>query len=243
MTKDLEALAAVSRDQPDSDQANPSTAEKSDPPTTKALLRGGGWFAIAGGFLLAVDAVAHLFVDDTVSSEELLDLPHELWHLPGVVGIMAALIGLIGIHLHQATRAGKLGQVGFVLLTVGVTLGAVYSTVFHGIFLPSLERLQDGLFEEFIDNGTSAAQTVRGITVQAIGLGLGAILFGAATIRARVLPRLGGLLMIAAALFAAAQEALNGAQLISRLLFAATFLALGSAIVNDHRQPHGGDRI
>lgn len=209
-------------------------ADRTDQPATARLLRGSGWFAIIGGFLLGVDAVAHLFVADTDTPEELLGMAHELWHLPGVVGIMASLIGLIGIYIRQADRAGKLGQVGFVLLIVGVTLGAAYSTIFHAVFLPSLERFQDGLFKEFIDTPATTAQVVRGITVQAVGLGLGAILFGVATIRARVLPRLGGWLIIAAALFAAAQEAVDGAQLVSRLLFAATFLLLGSAIVTDH---------
>lgn len=202
-------------------------------PTLGRLLRGSGWFAIGGGLLLTVDAIAHLFTDDTISPKELLGMPHELWHIPGVVGIMAALIGLMGIYLRQASRAGKLGHVGFVLLIVGVTLGAGYSTIFHALFLPSLERLEQGLFEEFIDAPVSVGQAVRGIAVQAIGLGLGAILFGAATIRARVLPRSGGWLMIAAALFAGSQEAIDGAQLISRLLFAATFLMLGSAIVRE----------
>lgn len=213
--------------------SNEPGLDRTREPTRREPLGASGWFAISGGFLLAVDGVAHLFVQDTVTSQELLGLPHELWHLPGVVGIMAAMFGLIGIHLRQATRAGKLGQAGFVLLMVGVTLGAAYSIIFHGVFLPSLERLQEGLFEEFIDNGTSTAQLVRGITVQALGLGIGAILFGVATIRARVLPRIGGWLMIAAAISGAAQEGFAGAQLISRLLFAATFLVLGSALVTD----------
>ena len=169
-------------------------------------------------------------------------MPHELWHVPGVVGIMSALIGLMGIYLRQAPRVGKLGHVGFVLLIVGVTLGAGYSTIFHAIFLPSLEQLEQGLFQEFIDAPVTVAQAVRGITVQAIGLGLGAILFGAATVRARVLPRSGGWLMIAAALFAASQEAIDGAQLISRLLFAATFLLLGSALLREPRSPQANPR-
>lgn len=210
-------------------------AERQDPVSLGGLVWGSGWFGVAGGVLLVVDAIAHLFVDDTTTPTELLGLPHELWHLPGVIGITAALIGLLGIYLHQAPRAGKLGLVGFVLLFIGVTLGAAYSTIFHAVFLPALEGVQDGLFQEFIDTPATGAQAVRGITVQAVGLGLGAILFGAATIRAGVLPRLGGWLIVAAALFAAANEAFDAAQLISRVLFGAVFVLLGSAIVKDSK--------
>ncbi len=199
----------------------------------EALVRSGGWFAIVGGLLLGVDAVAHLFVGDTVTPAELLGMSHELWHLPGILGIMAVLIGLLAIYLRQAPQAGKLGGVGFVFLVVGVTLGAAYSTIVHAIFLPALEGVQEGLFEEFIDAPPTTAQIVRGLTVQAVGLGVGAVLFGAATIRARVLPRPGAWLIIIAALFAAANEAIDAAQLISRILFAAAFVFLGSALIND----------
>lgn len=214
----------------------PATGRQ-EPSTTTALLRAAGWSAVGGGLLLAADVVGHLFVDDTVTPVRLLGMPHELWHAPGVVGIVAALIGLIGIYFHQATPVGKLGRVGFVLLFVGVSMGAAYSTVFHAVFLPALEELQGGLFEEFVDAPVTVAQTVRGITVQAFGLGLGAILFGAATIRARVLPRLGGWLLIAAALLAAANEAFDAAQLISRVLFAAAFVVLGLALSSDRNNP------
>ena len=216
------------------------TSKQQHQPTTGAPIRSGGWFAIGGGLLLGVDAVAHLFVGDTTTPAELLGMSHELWHLPGILGIVAALIGLIAIYLSQAPQAGNLGNVGFVFLFVGVTLGAAYSTIVHAIFLPALEGVQEGLFEEFIDAPPTTAQIVRGLTVQAVGLGLGAILFGAATIRARVLPRPGGWLIIVAALFAAANEAIDAAQLISRILFAAAFVFLGSALINHHH--HDDDR-
>lgn len=107
-----------------------------------------------------------------------------------------------------------------------MTVGAIYSTVFHGIFVPAIENIEVGLFERLVDN-TTAAQFYRGVVVQALGLGLGAILFGVATIRAKVFPAVAGWIFIAAALFAAANEIFAEGQLIARALFGAAFVLLG----------------
>ena len=90
---------------------------------------------------MAIDVVAHLVVDDTLEPSTLGGLPHELWHVPGIAGVLLVLLGLIAIYLRQADRIGKVGLTGFVLLVVGITLGAVYSTTFHGLFLPAIEEL------------------------------------------------------------------------------------------------------
>ena len=41
----------------------------------------------------------------------------------------------------------------------------MYSTVFHGLFLPAIESLQAGLFERLVDD-TTAALFYRGVVVQ-----------------------------------------------------------------------------
>ncbi|MHC4163104.1 MAG: hypothetical protein ACYSUM_13330 [Planctomycetota bacterium] len=208
--------------------------------TATSLFRLGAWSAVLGGVLMAIDVVAHLFVEDTLEPSALGGLPHEVWHIPGIVGIILVLLGLIAIYLRQADQIGKVGLAGFVLLVVGITLGATYSTVFHGLFVPAIEGLQSGLFAELVDS-TTVAQFVRGVVVQALGLGIGAILFGIATIRGRVLPAIGGWLFIAAAVFAAANEAFSEAQLVARVLFAVAFIWLGFAVLSapmaGHRTP------
>ena len=55
---------------------------------------------------------------------------------------------------------------------IGITVGACYSTLFHGLFLPAIERMQTGLFAELVAS-TTGAQFVRGVVVQALGLGIG----------------------------------------------------------------------
>ncbi|MHC4409106.1 MAG: hypothetical protein ACYS0F_08900 [Planctomycetota bacterium] len=194
--------------------------------STDRLFRLGGMAAVIGGGLMVLDVMLHLLADDTLRPTELGGLAHELWHLPGMVALPMALLGLVAIYLKQSTETGRLGLWGFFLLVIGMTVGAIYSTLFHGIFLVAIENLEAGLFERLVNN-TTAAQFYRGFVVQALGLGLGAILFGVATIRAKVFRTAAGWMFVAAALFSAANEVLPGGQLIGRTLFGAAFLWLG----------------
>lgn len=194
----------------------------------RTLIRIGSWAAIAAGVLLIVDLAAHLTISfsDTVRSARLAGMAHELWHIPGIVGIVLALFGLMAIYVQQAEKTAWLGLVGFVLLIVGIVVGAAFSTIVHAIFLPGLEQVAPTVVEQFLTSATPA-EVVRGIVVQALGLGLGALLFGLATVRARVLPAVGGWLFVAAALLAAANQVTLVAQLLSRLAFALGFVILG----------------
>ena len=201
--------------------------------TRPGLLRTGGLAALAGGILLASDAALHLFVDDTVEPSTLSGLPHEVWHIPGIVALPLVLLGLIATYGYQYDVVGKLGLWGFGLLVVGVTLGAIYSTLFHGVFLPAIEGVQDGLFEELV-NSTTAAQFYRGVVVQALGLGLGAILYGVATARSGAFTPVIGWLLVAAAATAMANELFEGAQIASRLLFGVAFASFGIHLLREY---------
>jgi hypothetical protein len=200
-----------------------------------ALFRLGGWSAVTGGALMILDVIVHLFVDDTFVAQNLGDLPHELWHIPGIIGLVLALFGLVAIYLKQARETGGWGLWGFVLLVVGLTIGAIYSSVFHGLFLPAIEALEPGLFERVVDN-TTGAQFVRGVIVQGVGLGLGAVLFGVATIRGQVFSGFAGWLFIFAAVLAAANQIFPAGQLISRTLFGLAFVVLGLTLQRQSAQ-------
>ncbi len=189
----------------------------------------GGLAASLGGAMLALDVALHLFVDDTLEPAALGGVPHEVWHLPGILALPLALLGLVAVHAAQSGRTGRVGLWGFGLLVLGMTVGAIYSTVFHGLFLPAIEGLQPGLFESLVEN-TTAAQFYRGVVVQGLGLGLGAVLFGVATIRAGVLPAGPGWLFVGAALFAALNQVFPAGQLVSRALFAVAFVGFGLAL-------------
>lgn len=205
------------------------TRERAMQPAT--LIRAGSWAAIAAGVLLAADVAAHVLfgVDDTFRSARLWGMPHELWHIPGIAGVVLALFGLMTIYARQAREAGWLGLVGFVLLFIGMVVGPAYSVIFHAIFLPALEQAAPTLVEGFLKS-PNPASVVRGVVVMAVGLGLGGLLFGLATVRARVLPLTGGWLFVAGALLAAAEPVMPFAQLGSRLGFALGFVILGYGI-------------
>ena len=205
------------------------TRERAMQPAT--LIRAGRWAAIAAGVLLAADVAAHVLfgVDDTFRSAQLGGMPHELWHIPGIAGVVLALFGLMTIYARQAREADWLGLVGFVLLFIGMVVGPMYSVIFHAIFLPALEQAAPTLVEGFLKS-PNPASVVRGVVVMAVGLGLGGLLFGLATVRARVLPLTGGWLFVAGALLAAAEPVMPFAQLGSRLGFALGFVILGYGI-------------
>lgn len=205
--------------------------------SSRTLFRLGALAAIVGGSLMILDVFLHLFVDDTLQTAELVGLPHEVWHVPGIVALPLVLLGLVAVYVDRSGNAGRLGLWGFVLLVFGMTVGAIYSTVFHGIFLPAIERVEVGMFETLVDS-TTAAQFVRGAIVQALGLGLGAVLFGAALVRMQF-SRLGGWLLIAAAVLAAANQVIDVAQLMSRALFGCSFIVIGASL----RQAHSGRSV
>ena len=65
------------------------------------------------------------FVDDTLPTASLGGTAHELWHVPGIVGLPLALLGVIAIYVRQQEEAGKVGPWGLVLLPLGMTIGAM----------------------------------------------------------------------------------------------------------------------
>ena len=209
-----------------------------------ALWRAGGWTAIVAGALLIVDtAVRALAPADTVVWGRLGGLPPEVWQLPGMAGTVLALLGVIAIYACQADRAGRLGLAGFVLVVVGLAVGAVYSTVFNGLYVPWLAQHIPGDIETVVTAPPTAGMIVRGILVQAVGLGLGAILLGVATIRAGVLSAAGGWLLIAGAVLAAVSELTLVLRGLSVVGFAVAFIVLGVAVRHspDIPVPAGAD--
>jgi hypothetical protein len=198
------------------------------------LWRAGGWAAIVAGVLLIVDVAARALAPAGAGVPvRVAGLPPEVWQLPGMAGTVLALFGVIAVYLRQAERAGRLGFAGFVLMVVGLSVGAVYSTIYTGLYEPWLARHIPGDVETVLAAPASAGMIVRGILVQAVGLGLGAILLGVATIRARVLPAAGGWLLIAGAALAAVSELTLVLRGLSIVGFAAAFIVLGVAVRHD----------
>lgn len=108
-------------------------------------------------------------------------------------GVVLVQVGLPGIIARQASRAGWLGFVGFLLLFSGGFLLTSFFAVLDLTVFPYLDvHAPLASFQFFTAN---AGVTVYLAVVSAL-FGVGGVLLGIATMRARVFPRWAGLLLI-----------------------------------------------
>lgn len=105
-------------------------------------------------------------------------------------------MGLPGLYLRQATRAGAQGFAGFVLLLLGVLLGGVAFASVQITFFPYLAQSAPKLYP------SGGVGPTFGLLLFIIGpallIAIGDILLGIATMRAHVFPRWAGILFIVA---------------------------------------------
>jgi hypothetical protein len=137
-----------------------------------ALLAGIALIALGLMLLLIVGQVA-LYFGGVATAEDYLQ---EILFSIASLGMLA---GIVGFHARQAPSYGRLGTVGFYATFIGIIflLASTVATILAG------REVLDWLF-------------ILGFAGTLIGF----VLFGAATLRARVLPRWCGVLLIIAAL-------------------------------------------
>jgi hypothetical protein len=138
------------------------------------VIRWGALAAIVGGTLFIVSAVLTNF--------SLLSGPAR--YAADVPAYAAFLLGGAGLYAGQSDRLGVVGAAGFCLLFAGFAVAGLSGAIIAGVAW------------------TSGPQTVPGWLGLTTTLGVlfvvcGSVLFGVATLRARVLPRGGSLLLIA----------------------------------------------
>ncbi|HLE29114.1 MAG TPA: hypothetical protein VI793_13400 [Anaerolineales bacterium] len=110
-----------------------------------------------------------------------------------IIGITLGLLGLIGLYAKQVEKAGILGFVGFLLTFIGLALLegiAFYETFIWPVLAvqaPTLLSFQGPLYT----NTTFLLGSGLGLMTNGVGI----ILFGAAMLRAGILPRWGVLLL------------------------------------------------
>jgi len=115
-----------------------------------------------------------------------------------ISGMALLLLGLPGIVARQATCAGWLGYVGFLLTFLGWFLFTGFYVVDDLILSPWLDALAPHVYAQwFSDPAVGVAVHVGNLLV-----GAGTALLGMATIRARVFSRWPGVLLSAAAIAA-----------------------------------------
>jgi len=123
-----------------------------------------------------------------------------LWtpiHAVNTISYMLFMFGLVGVYLAQAERAGNLGLIGFALTFFGVLMLTVQVAVAAWI-LPviALQPNAPKTAFELLDPAGPLSAFSLVVFVAYVPAGIGLILFGIATIRAGVLPRLAAVLLM-----------------------------------------------
>src|SRR5690349_342884 len=167
-----------------------TTVQKTFP--TDALIRWTGLAAVAAGAIFA--GIQPIHPPDLLAS--VTTTPWAIIIALKFAMCLLFLVGITGIYIKQAGKAGWLGLAGFALLILSWWLQTGYVFV-EGFVLPVLSDTAPG----FISSLLGMVNPKSPVTVDVGALGpiyaaigicymLGGLIFGIATVRAGVLPRL-----------------------------------------------------
>jgi hypothetical protein len=157
--------------------------------STKDLSRWSGIACILAGLLIALATLVHPSRETPeIILEQELRLVAAHWLTTFFCGFL--LLGLPGLYAAQSERAGRLGLVSFLMLFFGTLFFAVHNN--SGFIAPVLAAQAPAMLDAI--NAYPPVAALNWLWI--VGFFLGFILFGIATLRARVLPRQIGILMI-----------------------------------------------
>lgn len=157
-----------------------------------SLVRWSGFAAMVAGVLLLIAELLELLpaFDNLPFSELALTGIFTLQLTLYLVGLILLAVGLAGLYAHQAETAGPLGLVGFLVAFAGTVL-------FTGFFWANIfvaPALAHGA-PEFLDQGGRFPGFRLSLLIYAVGW----LLFGLASLKARVHPRAPVILLIVGA--------------------------------------------
>ena len=165
-------------------------------PTSSNLIRWAGLSAMAAGIIFVVVQMIH-------PSSILSSVTTDAWanvHFLSIAMCLFGLYGITGLYARQSDKAGWLGLVGYLLLSLWFAITAPF--LFVEAFIEPLVATTAPKFVESLlalVNG-SAGEVNLGLfatlySLTALLYMLGGVLFGVATFRARILPRWAGILL------------------------------------------------
>lgn len=179
-----------------------STKESKTTMTTSALMRLAGMSAVMAGLCFIIIGMFH---PENIPSS----VTTTVWvnvHIAATALGFFGLFGMAGLYARQVEKSGWPGLTGFLLFSAWFVLISGFSFV-EAFILPQLATVSPSFVESLLGMFTGVPATVDlGILPTLWNVSgpmyiLGALLFGIATFRARVLPRwAGGLLTLAAVL-------------------------------------------
>jgi hypothetical protein len=158
--------------------------------STSNLIRWSGLANVAGGVLLVVSDFLELPLLGYGLGAAAITDTYALVNMMVLIGTVLLLMGLVGLYVGQSEPAGVLGLVGFLVSFIGNTLvaGAVWQATF---VVPVLAQA----IPEFL-SAEPAGRLAMGYSLSYALAGIGVILFGMATFRARVYPRAAAVLLM-----------------------------------------------
>ncbi len=151
--------------------------------TTKQLNRWSGLLAMVAG-------IASMFFNLAVP---LGLIPASIEPPRGLITLTLTIFAVIGIYAYQSSHAGILGLIGFIVAEIGLLLNFALRFLFTFV-APTLMQFPDALAA--IDRSPYNSAFLATLVIFAVGY----VLFGAATMRARMLPRWAGALLIVGAI-------------------------------------------
>ncbi len=158
------------------------------------LIRWSGLAAILAGVLLSVGALLSLTTESENLSQSATTASYTFSALLYLLGAMLLLLGLVGLYVRQSEASGSLGLVAFVLAFVGtaLALGATWAE----LFVPPSMAVEAPTVLDAEPTGMLAL----GFTLTFLFfLPLGWLLFGVASLRARIYPRAAAILLMVGA--------------------------------------------
>jgi hypothetical protein len=162
------------------------------------FVRAGAWAAIVSGVALVVS----FLMEWLVVPYERLGQPEAFFTSAYLVssglrllGIVLLLWALIGIYGRQSRAAGTFGLSAFVAVFLGTALvaGNTWAEVF---VWPTLAQVAPNMLSVPVFTTEASSYMSAGLNLSFPLFGIGLILFGAATFRARVYPRWAAVLLI-----------------------------------------------
>jgi hypothetical protein len=187
-----------------------TTRSQRAPRTSANLIRAAGLSALLGGACYVFVGVFHpanVFAAATTTRWEVV-------HVAACAMCFFTLLGTAGLYARQAAKTGWIGLAGYLLLSLWLVLIMGFSFV-EAFVLPHLATTTPAFVRGWMGmfNGTASEVSLGALPVLWMLTAplyiLGGLLFGLATYRARILPRVAGLLLAAGTALAPAAGVLS----------------------------------
>jgi hypothetical protein len=162
-----------------------------NPLPSSELIRWSGLAAVLAGVLLSVGAILNIATETENLSESATTAPYAFTWLLYLLGGVLLLLGLVGLYASQSEAAGILGLVGFLVAFCGTVLlaGSAWFQLFVAPFF-AVEA------PRALDAESAGMLTLGFVLTFPVFSTVGWILFGIATLRGGVYPRVPAILLI-----------------------------------------------